>query len=307
MSTQTLQVKLSARSTYSGRRLIHGSAAATPAPCRFTVVDRATKDRISFTPETMPKWFRSSDVGLYPEKTFMAVCEDWGEFPKAQSGYSPVKQLTYEQYQKNVEREVIHGRFAMLGITGVWVQELFGQGPWFLAGRLECDPVSSKLCELSYGGTPFGGEPTSFGGLVLIQAIIMTFVEGYRTGLLPVPDSLPMSNTKDTKFATKMPEYDTVYPGGAFDPFQISERGLPSLFGLNREDLSVLKIKELKHGRLAMLAFLGVTAQAFATNTVQPFEGGTFNGALDNWASHVSNPGACNVVDHTGCGLNPFQ
>ncbi len=45
-----------------------------------------------------------------------------------------------------------------------------------------------------------------------------------------------------------------MYTGGAFDPL-----------GWSKGDLEDLKVKELKNGRLAMLAFLGFVAQYGAT------------------------------------------
>eukprot|EP00958_Prasinococcus_capsulatus_P007300 scaffold682_cov355-Prasinococcus_capsulatus_cf.AAC.10 len=43
--------------------------------------------------------------------------------------------------------QVIHGRFAMLGVTGAVAQENAGAGPWFNAGAL-CSPEACR-CEAS--------------------------------------------------------------------------------------------------------------------------------------------------------------
>ena len=48
------------------------------------------------------------------------------------------------------------------------------------------------------------------------------------------------------------------HAGGAFDPL-----------GWSKGDLEDLKVKELKNGRLAMLAFLGFVAQYGATGGIQ--------------------------------------
>ena len=43
--------------------------------------------------------------------------QEWGEFPSSER-ISPITSLTYEEYKNNVSTEIIHGRFAMLGVTG---------------------------------------------------------------------------------------------------------------------------------------------------------------------------------------------
>ena len=70
----------------------------------------------------------------------------------------------------------------------------------------------------------------------------MGLAESYRTGLIdPVFDELTVGD---------------VNPGGRFDPLKLS-----------KENLDSLKIKELKHSRLAMFAWLCLIFQAVATGT----------------------------------------
>ena len=51
--------------------------------------------------------------------------------------------------EKNAEREIIHGRFAMLGVTGAWAAENGTGIPWFEAGALctpdDCTAVADKF------------------------------------------------------------------------------------------------------------------------------------------------------------------
>ena len=61
-----------------------------------------------------------------------------------------------------------------------------------------------------------------------------------------------------------------VYPGGRFDPLKFSEK----------VDMEEMKIKELKHCRLAMGAFLGCLAQQAYTGV----------GPVANLSAHVSDP-----------------
>ena len=62
-----------------------------------------------------------------------------------------------------------------------------------------------------------------------------------------------------------------------------------------------LKIKELKHCRLAMFAWLGIISQTVSLNIEYP---GKAIGALDAWRAHISNVLNCNVVDRLACFSN---
>jgi len=55
-------------------------------------------------------------------------------------------------------------------------------------------------------------------------------------------------------------------------------------------------VAELKHCRLAMIAWLGILAQAVSTNPE-----GTEVGPVANWSAHVADVVHCNVVDRSGC------
>lgn len=64
------------------------------------------------------------------------------------------------------------------------------------------------------------------------------------------------------------------FAGGIFDPF-----------GLAKGDGGELRLKEIKNGRLAMLAFAGFVAQARTTGETP----------LDNLSAHLSDPWTQNV------------
>lgn len=144
------------------------------------------------------------------------------------------------------EAEVIHGRWAMLGAAGALAVEVLGQGDWYTA------PLP-----LVQGGkaTYFGAEiPFDLGTLTAIEFAAMAGVESFR------------GNADAEK---------RIYPGGAFDPM-----------GLSKGNLEELKVKEIKNGRLAMLAFVGFIAQHQATGA----------SPLEALSSHLSSPFASNFA-----------
>jgi len=183
---------------------------------------------------------------LYPE---------FGTYPGA--GESPVFAYTDE---KNAEREVIHGRWAMLGVNGAWAAENGTGIPWFKAGELctpdDCTAVADKFPGAIAPLAPEGSGYPSFWNVLIIETVLMGAVESYRTGLVePAFEEFAVGD---------------VSPGGRFDPLGLSESG----------DLEELKIKELKHCRLAMFSWLGFVAQAVTTR----------EGPIANWSAHVADP-----------------
>jgi len=68
------------------------------------------------------------------------------------------------------------------------------------------------------------------------------------------------------------------YPGGSF--FNLLN------FGKTEAEMKKLKLNELKNGRLAMVAMLGYGAQAVLTG----------KGPFDNLLTHLSDPGANNIL-----------
>ena len=108
-------------------------------------------------------------LSLFVPSIAAAARQEWGEFPSADR-VSPVGSLTYDEYKNNVSAEIIHGRFAMLGVTGAWAQENIVGTPWFMAGQ-EC---TFDKCEISYLNQSF--VPSYDGallGLIAIEIILM--------------------------------------------------------------------------------------------------------------------------------------
>ena len=220
------------------------------------VSDVATPPFLFFQAKSVSKVIKAD---IYPE---------FGTYPGG--GESPIIPFGSE---KNAEREVIHGRWAMLGVTGAWAAENGTGIPWFTAGTLctpdDCTAVADKFPGAVAPLAPEGSGYPSFWAVLAIEVVLVGLAEAYRTGLSdPVFDELTVGD---------------VSPGGRFDPLGLAESG----------DLEELKIKELKHCRLSMFAWLGCIFQGLATQ----------EGPIANWQAHVADPVHANVLTNAASGF----
>ena len=152
------------------------------------------------------------------------------------------------------EYELLHGRWAMLGVPGILAPEFLGRYSDLELGETVWWKVgASKLAggDLDYLGIEglhlAGGQAIVV--IVAAQAILMGGPEYARfigiRSLEPVGVALPGP--------------DALYPGGApFDPFNFA-----TSFGSTFYETQ--KVSEIKHGRLAMISFVGMAAQAVVT------------------------------------------
>ena len=111
-------------------------------------------------------------------------------------------------------------------------------------------------------GSSYLGQPLPFSitALIWIEAVIIGYIEFQRNAELDPEKRL--------------------YPGGQFfDPL-----GLAS----DPEKKATLQLAEIKHARLAMVAFLGFAVQAWVTG----------KGPLNNWATHLSDPLHTTIIDN---------
>ena len=181
----------------------------------------------------------------YPTYLDGSLCGDVG-FDPLGLGKDPNDLAKYREF------ELLHGRWAMLGVVGAALPELLqtlgvvdlGESVWWKVGEY----VMSSDIELNYLGMS-GFHIAGGSGIAIIavcQLVLMGGPEYARKvgieSLVPVGVWLPG---------------DADYPGGApFDPFKFSD---------DAEEFEKQKVMEIKHARLAMLAMAGVFAQAFVT------------------------------------------
>ncbi|KAL2537049.1 light harvesting complex photosystem II subunit 6 [Forsythia ovata] len=141
------------------------------------------------------------------------------------------------------EAELIHGRWAMAAVVGIFVGQAWSGIPWFEAGA-----------------APGAVAPFSFGTLLGTQLLLMGWVESKRWVDFFNPESqsvewaTPWSKTAEN-FANATGEQG--YPGGKFfDPLGLAGTLKDGVYIPDTDKLERLKLAEIKHARLAMVAML---------------------------------------------------
>ncbi|VVA92750.1 unnamed protein product [Arabis nemorensis] len=157
-----------------------------------------------------------------------------------------------------VQAELVHSRFAMLGVAGILFTDLLrttgisNLPVWYEAGAVKFDFASTKT-------------------LIVVQFLLMGFAETKRY----MDFVSPGSQAQEGSFfglEAALEGLEPGYPGGPL----LNPLGLAKDIGNARE----WKLKEIKNGRLAMMAMLGFFVQASVTHT----------GPIDNLIEHLSNP-----------------
>jgi len=217
----------------------------------------------------------AEEKDIYPEWGASPYAGNWVDIP----WYNWAKDKSEEEIATLAGQEVLHGRWAMLGVAGAWSAEQGTGIPWFQAGAI-CTPADCTAVNSIFPGqvlalAPEGSGYPSFTNVFFWTLILMGLAEFYRGGVIPP--------------AFKEYAVGDVHPGGRFDPLGLS----------TKLDLEKMKVAEIKHGRLAMFSWGGYMAQAFATNDISdgklPHEVSGAVGPYANWLAHVSDPLGNNI------------
>uniref|UniRef100_A0A453C452 Chlorophyll a-b binding protein, chloroplastic n=1 Tax=Aegilops tauschii subsp. strangulata TaxID=200361 RepID=A0A453C452_AEGTS len=190
-------------------------------------------------PALIPLYARGGLHGSNSETHSTRTCRLPGDF-----GFDPLglgKDPAFLKWYR--EAELIHGRWAMAAVLGIFIGQAYSGVPWFEAGA-----------------QPGAVAPFSFGSLLGTQLLLMGWVESKRWVDFFNPDSqsvewaTPWSRTAEN-FANFTGEQG--YPGGKFfDPLGLGGETKDGVYIPDTEKLERLKVAEIKHSRLAMLAML---------------------------------------------------
>ncbi|XP_027902772.1 photosystem I chlorophyll a/b-binding protein 5, chloroplastic [Vigna unguiculata] len=213
------------------------SAAATPRHRKTCV---AAQQR--------PTWLPGLDPPPYLDGT---LAGDFG-FDPLGLGEDPDTLRWY------VQAELVHSRFAMLGVLGILVTDLLrvtgvSKIPvWFEAGAVKYDLANTQT-------------------LFIVQLLLMGFAETKRY----MDFVSPGSQAKEGSFfglEASLEGLEPGYPGGPL----LNPLGLAK----DIKNAHDSKLKEIKNGRLAMVAMVGFFVQASVTHV----------GPIENLVEHLSNP-----------------
>ena len=164
--------------------------------------------------------------------------------------------------------ELQNGRWAMLGVAGILVPaELTRVGVLNVPDWAEAGKVYAE----SENAIPFSS-------LLMVQLFLFNFVEIKRWEDIKRPGSQAEpgsflgfeSSFKGTGISG--------YPGDPFNPFGLGNS--------SKEAMDDLKWREIRNGRLAMVAFLGFLSQHAATG----------KGPIDNLLDHIASPATVNFA-----------
>ncbi|CAK9227108.1 unnamed protein product [Sphagnum troendelagicum] len=232
-----------------GSSVVVRASSGVPSPTKDSnrALFFASKQSLSYLDGSLPGDFGFDPLGLSD--------------PDGAGGFIDPNWLSYA--------EIINGRFAMLGAAGAIAPEILGKLglipqetalPWFKTGVIP--PVGTY----SYWADPYT--------LFVLEIALMGFAEHRRAQDYYKPGSMGKQYFLGfEKFLGG--SGNPAYPGGPFFNFLG--------FGKNEKELKDLKLKEVKNGRLAMLAILGYFIQAIFTGV------GPFQNLLDHFADPVHN------------------
>eukprot|EP00884_Botryococcus_braunii_P002434 jgi/Botrbrau1/12191/Bobra.0186s0097.1 len=225
--------------------------------------ERARQRSVWYGPDR-PKWLGPLRYQGYPSYLKGVMPGDYGFDPAGLAA----KQTDFDRY---FELELLHARWAMLGALGALLPEVLQVGGaasfleprWWNVGYAKLS-TGEDLNYLGVSGLRIAGSQ----GVLIIavcQVLLMFGPEYARycgiAALEPLGIYLPG---------------DINYPGGVFDPLELSK---------DAQVLVDLQEKEIKNGRLAMVAWLGFAFQAAVTR----------KGPVENVLDFLDDPAHQNV------------
>lgn len=163
-----------------------------------------------------------------------------------------------------VQAELVHSRFAMAGVAGILFTDL-----------LRVTGISDIPVWYEAGTVKFTFASTE--ALFIVQLLLMGFVETKRYMDFVNPGSQAREGTF-FGLEEALEGLEPGYPGGPiFNPLGLAK---------DIHNADELKLKEIKNGRLAMVAMLGFSVQAYVTHT----------GPIDNLVLHLSSPWSKTII-----------
>ena len=224
---------------------------------------RATTTRASRRSVVVSAEAGAERPGWYPGKAPAPHLD--GSLP-GDFGFDPLSLSADPEMRKwMVQAELQHARWAMLGVAGAVAPELLTKiGVADLPNWVDA-------------GTYQYWAPA--GPLFFIQLAMFNWAEVRRWQDMKNPGSMNTDplfgyNSNDTNT-------DVGYPGGLFDKLGYAK---------DPAKAKELKLKEIKNGRLAMVAFLGICAQYVQTG----------QGPVENLFSHLASPGSVGYFGSQG-------
>eukprot|EP00243_Klebsormidium_subtile_P014207 TRINITY_DN9985_c0_g1_i1.p1 TRINITY_DN9985_c0_g1~~TRINITY_DN9985_c0_g1_i1.p1 ORF type:complete len:340 (+),score=82.50 TRINITY_DN9985_c0_g1_i1:118-1137(+) len=240
---------------------------AAPAAAR-TVKRTARKASGNASDDELSKWYGPNRRLFLPEglldRSEVPVYLT-GEIP-GDYGYDPLglgkKEKDFDQYRA---AELIHARWAMLGAAGIIIPEAFNRsglpcGPeavWWKTGAQLLEGESLQWCGITI--------PLNLAAATIAEIVLVGGAEYYRSA-----NKSPLGS-----------DLDPLHPGGAFDPLGLAD---------DPDQFALLKVKEIKNGRLALFSLLGFFVQAYVTQ----------DGPVANLAAHLDDPFANNIISVIG-------
>jgi light-harvesting complex II chlorophyll a/b binding protein 5 len=244
--------------------------------------------RKASAPPALEKWY-GPDRKLFLPSGLLDPENDVPEYLTGELagdyGYDPLGLgKDFETLDKYRANELLHARWAMLAAAGIIIPEGLQAngadikgGTWFETGAEMLNGGT-----LNYFAVPFGvvGNPLPLAAVVLVEVLLMGAVEKFR-----------QDGTGPAGFSPGVGEFDSdifdgldrLYPGGPFDPLGLADD--PEVF-------AELQVKEIKNGRLAMIAVLAFGFQAYVTG----------EGPYANITKHLDDPFGYNLLTVLGGG-----